>query len=91
MSSSSSLEVHKSDSSIHEETEDVAVVNLSDRLVDSKDLVTSSESACMAKGVQSDSSTENSDINRENTSGNDGPYEMTSIRCEISNILTKDK
>ena len=86
MSSTSSLEVHKSDSSVIEETEGV-VVNSSDRLVDSKTLVRASESVSMEITVRQDFSLANSDMGTENTSGNDGPFEMTSIRCEISNIL----
>lgn len=87
MSSTSSLEVHKSDSSVIEETEGV-VVNSSDRLVDSKTLVRPSESVRMEITVRQDFSLANSDMGRENTnSGNDGPFEMASIRCEISNIL----
>jgi hypothetical protein len=87
MGSTSSLEVHKSDSSVIEETE-IVVGNSSDRPVDSKTLVRPSESVRMEITVRQDFSLANSDKGRENTnSGNDGPFEMTSIRCEISNIL----
>jgi len=87
MGSTSSLEVHKSDSSVIEETE-IVVGNSSDRPVDSKTLVRASESVRMEITVRQDFSLANSDKGRENTnSGNDGPFEMTSIRCEISNIL----
>jgi hypothetical protein len=86
MGSTSSLEVHKSDSSVIEETE-IVVGNSSDRPVDSKTLVRPSESVRMEITVRQDFSLANSDMGRENTSGNDGPFEMTSIRCEISNIL----
>ncbi len=88
MSSTSSLEVHKSDSSVIEETEGVVVNSSDNRLVDSKTLVRASESVRMEITVRQDFSLANSDKGRENTnSGNDGPFEMTSIRCEISNIL----